>query len=239
MNRMWIGLVLVGGTALLGREDFAWAKEDQPRTDKHAALDPAILKELRIEPLVVKKEDSGFVVGGKNATKLIRSLPRLHGKTIERLEKVMRPGFNSSAGFLGPKESLLEVLAADNALVVDEWKLSHQELAPPMIAVAVLGFKNKDRLFSNPSHPFEYRGRKFTVKFKLFRGFVDSPFDDGTKTNAEAEVHNLSNGEKIWYSLLVPQMIERYGFYEGKGTKYRVPPERIVAVFDFLKKNGR
>jgi hypothetical protein len=30
-------------------------------------------------------------------------------------------------------------------------------------------------------------------------------------------------------------MIERYGFYEGKGTPYRVEPRQVIEVFDFLK----
>jgi hypothetical protein len=30
-------------------------------------------------------------------------------------------------------------------------------------------------------------------------------------------------------------MIERYGFYEGKGLRYRVEPAQILEVFDFLK----
>jgi hypothetical protein len=38
------------------------------------------------------------------------------------------------------------------------------------------------------------------------------------------------------YSLLVPEMIVRYGFYEGKGTPYRVDPRDVLEVFDFLKK---
>ena len=30
-------------------------------------------------------------------------------------------------------------------------------------------------------------------------------------------------------------MIERYGFYEGKGTPYRVDPAKVLEVFDFVK----
>jgi hypothetical protein len=30
-------------------------------------------------------------------------------------------------------------------------------------------------------------------------------------------------------------MIERYGFYEGKGTRYRVEPRAVLEVLDFLK----
>jgi hypothetical protein len=29
-------------------------------------------------------------------------------------------------------------------------------------------------------------------------------------------------------------MVERYGFYEGKGTRFRVDPRAIVEVLDFL-----
>jgi hypothetical protein len=30
-------------------------------------------------------------------------------------------------------------------------------------------------------------------------------------------------------------MIERYGFYEGKSTSYRLEPREVVEVFDFLR----
>ena len=54
-------------------------------------------------------------------------------------------------------------------------------------------------------------------------------------TNCEATVWNLTSRKKLTYSLLVPHMIERYGFYEGKGTSYRVEPRAVLQVFDFLK----
>jgi hypothetical protein len=55
------------------------------------------------------------------------------------------------------------------------------------------------------------------------------------KTNCDAAIENLSNGKKLSYSLLVPYLIERYGFYEGKGTSYRVAPQKALEVLDFLK----
>ena len=51
----------------------------------------------------------------------------------------------------------------------------------------------------------------------------------------DVTVENLDSGRKLKYSGLVPLMIERYGFYEGKGTSYRVEPRNVVEVFDFLK----
>jgi hypothetical protein len=30
-------------------------------------------------------------------------------------------------------------------------------------------------------------------------------------------------------------LIERYGFYEGKGTVYRLDPKNVIECFDFLE----
>jgi hypothetical protein len=83
---------------------------------------------------------------------------------------------------------------------------------------------------------FLYHGRKFKVDGIITAGTQDSPFDDGTRSGANVKVVNVTNGKKIGYGLLVPYMVERYGFYEGKGTRYRLEPSEVVAVFDFLKK---
>jgi hypothetical protein len=69
-----------------------------------------------------------------------------------------------------------------------------------------------------------------------WKGYQESPFQDDTRTDSDARVENLDNGKSLEFSLLVPYMIERYGFYEGKGTKYRVEPRQVLEVFDFLKR---
>jgi hypothetical protein len=81
---------------------------------------------------------------------------------------------------------------------------------------------------------FVYLGRRFKVTVVYWRGYQYSPFQDGTKTNCDIRLVNLDTGKILDYSLLVPDMIARYGFYEGKGTKYRVDPAKIFAVLDFL-----
>jgi hypothetical protein len=192
------------------------------------------LAELGIKAVEPGKDaKTGFSTGGKNATALIEKLPEINGRTIAELERNMRPGAagvgGSDNGFLGTDEKLLEVLADDNKLVVDKLGLTHQTLALHLRSAAAIGEKTKGM-------PFVYHGRRFKVTVRYSRGFQLSPFQDDTKTNADATVENLDNGKNLEFSLLVPQMIERYGFYEGKGTSYRVDPAQIVEVFDFLKK---
>jgi hypothetical protein len=198
------------------------AQEDVTTTD---------LEKLGIKPVPeVKDAKTGFVVGGKNATDLIRKLPAIAGRSIAALEKDMRPRALSWAGFLGKEERLLDVMAADNGYVVEELGLTHQGLARHL---HILG-KIAARDAVNKENEVLYHGRRYKLKASLARGFQESPFDDGTKTNCNATVWNLDNGKKLTYSLLVPDMIERYGFYEGKGTPYRVEPRAVMEVFDFL-----
>jgi hypothetical protein len=190
------------------------------------------LEDLEITAVKAEKDPTtGFVVGGKNATSMIPGLKELNGRSITELEKEMRPGSASAKGFLGARERLLEILAEDNKYVVDELGRTHQELAIHLRVAAAIGEKAKQE-------EFVYYGRRFRITLEYTLGYQDSPFNDGTRTSGEATLENLSNGKKIHYSLLVPDMIERYGFYEGKGTPYRVDPRKIVEVFDFLKKKS-
>src|SRR5262249_28320439 len=82
---------------------------------------------------------------------------------------------------------------------------------------------------------FVYHGRRFKASGRLSAGYQLSPFKDGTKTSAEATVVNVATGKRLSYSLLVPDMVERDGVYEGTGSGYRVDPHDIVAVLDFLE----
>ena len=229
------GIVLALLACLAASRSGAW-QPASAKTDKQPDLADYIgLGEFYVTPVEPKKDArTGFVVGGRNDTALVRRLTELNGRSIADLEKDMRPGaefpFGSNAGFLGPEEKLLEVLAADNQYVVDELGLTHQELAKHLHAMGTIGlWKQTEEV------EFTYRGRRFKVKAGPTSGTQPSPFRDGTNSGNNVTVHNLDNGKKLEYALLVPYMIERYGFYEGKGTSYRVEPKQVVELFDFLK----
>jgi hypothetical protein len=205
------------------------------------------LRDLGIERVPVRKDPkTGFRVGGKNPTALIRTLTEMHGRKIEKLELLMRPGGMSTAGFLGARERLLDVMAADNRTVVEELGLTHQLLARHLNVLGAIGYRqwkekvwnDQKRKWSDPA-TFVYHDCRFRVRITQYRGWQDSPFGDDTRASAEATVRNLDNRRRLTYSLLVPHMIERYGFYEGKGTRYRVEPRKVIEVLDFLKKNPK
>lgn len=186
-------------------------------------LDPADLGFELCRP----HTDGEFVVGGVNATTTIRALTALRGTRVDELERRMRPGaageMGSEAGFLGPDERLIDVLAEDNRYVVDELGRTHQELARPLLLLGYFALKNG-------ASDVRFRGVPLQVDCIRYRGYQESPFADGTRASIDVTVRNLATGATLSYSLLVPHMIERYGFYEGHGTSYRVDPRAVVEV---------
>lgn len=169
---------------------------------------------------------SALIIGGRNETRTIAALDSINGISISDLETQMRPGAGglegSSSGFLGSSESLVDVLRADNAYVVDELGLTHQELARPLLLLAAFDAHDDGEVV--------YRGLRFDVETTAFKGSQYSPFHDGTRTNLDVTIRNLDDDLSLGFSLLVPLMVERYGFYEGKGTPYRVEPSEIVEL---------
>jgi hypothetical protein len=197
--------------------------------EDYTRADPA---RLGVAPVPPRKDaKTGFVVAGKNPTSLLLKLTEIAGRPVAELEEDMRPGRLSTAGFLGKDERLLDVLAADNRYVVEELGLTHQELARHLRLLGAVAVREALK----ESKVVAYHGRRYRLQATRHPAFVKSPFEDGTRTNCEATVENLDNGRKLTYSLLVPEMIERYGFYEGKGTRYRVEPRAVVAALDFLR----
>ena len=184
-----------------------------------------------------KDPKTGFVVGGRNSSALIKGLAEINGILISDLEKSMRPQGLSKAGFLGKDESLLDVMIADNDWVLGAG-LTHQEIAMHLYTLYRISLMAPERL--KESEVFSYHGVRFTTIVQVSDGYQHSPFKDGTKTSADVFLKNADNGKSLRYSPLVPLMVERYGFYEGRGTSYRVDPKDIVDVLTFLKvmKNG-
>ena len=184
-----------------------------------------------VEPM--KDAKTGFIVGGKNSTDVIRKLTAINDIKIADLERVMRPGKLSNLGFLGKDEKLVDVLVMDNELIVDKLGLTHQEIARHLHVLGAIGVQREKE---NATGEFLYHGRKFKTSAIFARGFQESPFQDDTKSNTIVTIVNVDAGKTLPCALLVPHMIERYGFYEGKGTPYRVDPLKILEVLDFLRK---
>ena len=188
-------------------------------------------------PLVPKRDAGGLMLAGSNLSADILKCETINGLEIQDIELLMRPNHlderSSTEGFLTADQKLIDVLVADNDYVTS-CGLSHRGLAIPLLQISnrAISVRNETRNYKDPVD-FKHAGTMWRVKLIEYKGFQLSPFNDDTKTNFDFEITTLDNGQSLKYSGLVPLMIERYGFYEGPGTAYRVEPSQIIETLGY------
>ncbi len=224
------------GAITLANDLLRFQVSDESQMDNQLFLRPPQPGDLGVKSPKVRPEPTGFKINGVNPTTLIREIGALNGQEIHSLEQRMKPGQMSSSGFLGPSEDLRTVLAEDNDLVLGAG-LTHQILAEPLkMAVAMI--------YRDMGLKFEYLGEHYQIGTNNWMGYQHSPFVDDTKASVDFYLTHLESAaaipphspdwEKentIFFSELLPDMIERYGFYEGIGTHYRLDPKKLLTFF--------
>ncbi len=197
-------------------------------------------QELRWDLPQVQTQEGDHFIGGFNVSAWERTKPKdffadkgkEEAPSLAKLKGRLNPGKSSGAGFLGEREKFEDVLAADHKHVTEDLKLTHQALAEPllkMMAAHYFGFPDE----------FTYMGYRYKWSEVGWMGSQFSPFNDGTSASHDITLTNLDSGATLTFSALVPHMIYRYGFYEGKGTSYRVEPDAILNLLPFLKDGKR
>lgn len=142
---------------------------------------------------------------------------------LERIQKLMQPGVISKDGFLGnDTRNLVDILEEDQRLVTS-LGLTHEEIANAMEEITNEGRET----FGNPKI---VRGfLKVTVESSM--GKIASPFG-GLYNKENVQVLNIKTNESISWTTLNIHMIRDHGFYEGKGSHFRVDPRDIVRVLE-------
>lgn len=89
-------ILLLGLLATAGLPFLLPSACGQPSPKDLTDIDP---EKVGFKPVQVKKDPkTGFLVGGKNPTALLKDLAELNGRTIEALEKDMRAGGEGRGG---------------------------------------------------------------------------------------------------------------------------------------------
>lgn len=73
----------------------------------------------------------------------------------------------------------------------------------------------------------------FTVQISWDRGLLPCPFGEPRRHHKIiATLFNKKLNKEIKYSQLNVHMIKEHGFFEGKGSKFRLKPEFLVEVLE-------
>jgi hypothetical protein len=141
-----------------------------------------------------------------------------------QIREDMRPGKLSLPGFLGDDHDLMRRLDADNE-AVKQLNLTHARLAARMRELRDAGTQGLGEFTSVPPH--------FEVRVDSARGRIPCPFGDrGLFPKTNITVRNLESGRELSYTDLHIHLIATHGFYEGRGTPFRLEPADLVAVLE-------
>lgn len=137
--------------------------------------------------------------------------------------KLFGPSKFSAGGFLGddPRQPE-EIIAADAAAL--------ESLGTTREAIAALLAAAFDKAEAALGDPVELKPGVIAVHHEA-RGKIPSPFrGDGVFQKGEAAVTDRNSGATIFVTRLGISMIRNHGFFQGRGSRYRIEPEDAMRM---------
>ena len=142
---------------------------------------------------------------------------------MQQIQEKMKPGIITLHGFLGDdSRNLVDILVEDEA-EVRRLGLTHRRIADRMGELRRCGEQGLGYFVAVAPH--------FEVKVDSVRGKLPCPFGHpGMFQKRNTTVRNVKMEQEITYTDLNIHMIEEHGFYEGKGSPFRLDPRELVAI---------
>ena len=142
---------------------------------------------------------------------------------LERLEQILKSHKFSGPGFLGEDQrSLAEILEAD-AAVLFELGTNCREVAARMEEItgtARAGLETTVRI-----------SPELEVRIIESRGMIPCPWPHpGRYGKAVTTAKRRDTGKTISWSDLNIHLIEKHGFFEGRGAFFRLDPRELVEI---------
>ncbi len=143
---------------------------------------------------------------------------------MDKIQHNMRPGGITLKGLLGTdSRKLLDILIDDDA-EVQRIGTTHEAIAERMQTLRDQGMRGLGTCITVEDH--------FEVRVDNIRGKLPCPFEDGIFEKTFIQVKNTRNNREITYTDLHIHMIKTHGFYEGKGSSFRLDPHALVEILE-------
>jgi hypothetical protein len=142
---------------------------------------------------------------------------------MNHIQERMAPGGLTLEGFLGDDpRGLLDILTEDEAAVA-RLGLTHRQLAARMTEL-------RDRGIGGLGTPVD-AGGGLEVVVQSERGGLPCPFGDpGLHAKNLVTVTDSTSGNSISYTDLGIHLIAEHGFYQGRGSRYRLEPANLARI---------
>jgi hypothetical protein len=178
--------------------------------------------------------------------------------TVAELEARMRPGAYSDKGFLGPDESLEEVIRRDE-MTLRDMRITYEEIADAIsrllddavrqpykpngvgsripdlynrLGTKSVPYFDQDHL---PGADEGYSASHHQVFFVQFRGLQGCPWGCDSGGSRDFLILNRTTGEYFTGPSLIVHLIREHHFFEGTGTPFRTDPFKAARVLGLTR----
>jgi hypothetical protein len=147
---------------------------------------------------------------------------------MSEIQERMKPGVITRDGFLGKdRRNLIDILQDDDA-EVKRRNLTHKQIAERMVQLREAGKRGLGEFISVPPH--------FEVRVDSVRGKLPCPFKHpGLIRKTNISVRNLKTNREITYTDMHIHMIGEHGFYEGRGSNFRLEIKDILETLEIAQ----
>jgi len=138
-----------------------------------------------------------------------------------RIMARMKPGIITLNGFLGEDRRNLNDIIHDDAIILDRLGHTSQAIAARLDYFSKLSWES----FGEEVLIDEI----YQVKTDVVRGKLPCPYGHpGVYRKAVTMLVNISNGLSAQWTSLSIHLIDAHGFFEGKGSPFRLDPEDLI-----------
>ena len=141
----------------------------------------------------------------------------------KELRERLGPSFFSGEGFLGNDSRPVQEIISHDLAVLESAEITADQIAELLTEVydkAVKGFGAEVEVL-----PGVYG------KYNESMGKIPSPFTgEGVFPKGEVTITDKKNGNEIIITPLSIHLIKSHGFFQGKGSRYRIDPEKAADI---------
>ena len=144
---------------------------------------------------------------------------------MNQIQERMLPGVYTRDGFLGTdRRKLIDILLEDDE-AVKRMDLTHRQIADRMIELLDAGMRGLGEFINVEPH--------YEIRVISVRGKLPCPFGDpGIFPKTNTVVRNTKLDREVTFTDMHIHMVGSHGFYEGKGSPFRLEPKQLAEVLD-------
>ncbi len=148
-------------------------------------------------------------------------------KLPANIDEMMQPGVLCKDGFLGADKRLVKDIIEEDLATIKKLGMSVDEISDRMTELTAKGSDLMEREVSVEN--------RYSIKVRDDRGPAPDPFGGSPQRKGDTLLKDYKTGKAVVWNDLTIHMIREYGFFGGRGEKYRIEPDVLINILGLSK----